>query len=1285
MKLFIFLIAVAFASGSPVRVIDRTADELKCGICQHLTQDLHNVLSKEDTQTKVVSGLMSRCEGLVEGQNERCRDIVHGIAPSMLSLLVDNVHPYVMCSTLEMCPVEHVEHEETQVEHVSKTTLCEFCQFAINIVERYVQKNASIPKINETLYNFCNDLPDPLKSECLQFAPAVVKALAEGVDPHQACVKAHVCPSETQEHPLTWNAVTCDVCNNVAENMFHEDAGAVCMDLKICLRPTLPAVQQEVRQEPQQEVGAGPGCELCEFLINTIDQYLKQNKSEAAINATVTKICNDLPEPLKDTCNSFAPQLVKVLAQGFDPEQACTKIGLCGSQHEPELEPERDEEEEPELEPERVGEYEHVLEPEREEEHEHVLEPEREEEHEHVLEPEREEEHEHVLEPEREEDREHVEPVEAGPGCELCQFLINTIDEYLKENKTEAAINATVTNFCNELPEPLKDTCTGFAPQLVKLLAEGVDPKQACTKIGLCSSSEEEHIEEHVEHEEHHEEQNVAAGPGCELCQFLINTIDEYLKENKTEAAINATVTNFCNELPEPLKDTCTGFAPQLVKLLAEGVDPKQACTKIGLCSSSEEEHIEEHVEHEEHHEEQNVAAGPGCELCQFLINTIDEYLKENKTEAAINATVTNFCNELPEPLKDTCTGFAPQLVKLLAEGVDPKQACTKIGLCGTSSEEHVTLNEDEIKRLEAGPGCELCQFLINTIDQYLKQNKTEAAVNATVTKFCNELPEPLKDTCNGFAPELVKILADGVDPKQACVKIGLCASSAVASVNEDPRVVEREEAGPGCELCQFLINTIDQYLKENKTEAAINATVTNFCNELPEPLKDTCTGFAPQLVKLLAEGVDPKQACTKIGLCSSAEPEHLEEHAQEHQEEHREAAGPGCELCQFLINTIDQYLKENKTEAAINATVTNFCNELPEPLKDTCTGFAPQLVKLLAEGVDPKQACTKIGLCSSYDQTPQIDGTKAGPECELCELVVKTVDKYITQNATEAAINTTILRLCQGLPEPLKTTCFQFAPEVVKALSQGVDPNMTCTKIKLCSGSEAPVFQFVTCQVCRSSMEKLYPEEFKKICRVACSEDSQAEQIAQSFAHKVKVAIKEPESALTCELCELLVKTLDTYLKNNHSSAAINSTLQKICKSLPAALQIECKVLTPLLVKELANGFNATKACTNIRACSNDTGEILSRIARSLTEEMNSLGGVKCSLCKDLIGVIDLDINGDEAKTKKQFEDVCHRLPPPTDQKCLDFVVPNFPKIWKEIVDGKLAPEKVCQTIKLC
>ena len=45
----------------------------------------------------------------------------------------------------------------------------------------------------------------------------------------------------------------------------------------------------------------GPACELCELLVQTIDQYLKDNHTEAAINATVYKLCNDLTGTLKDT------------------------------------------------------------------------------------------------------------------------------------------------------------------------------------------------------------------------------------------------------------------------------------------------------------------------------------------------------------------------------------------------------------------------------------------------------------------------------------------------------------------------------------------------------------------------------------------------------------------------------------------------------------------------------------------------------------------------------------------------------------------------------------------------------------------------------------------------------------------------------------------------------------------------------------------------------------------------------------------------------------------------
>ena len=51
-----------------------------------------------------------------------------------------------------------------------------------------------------------------------------------------------------------------------------------------------------------------------------------------------------------------------------------------------------------------------------------------------------------------------LQPPSAGPACELCQLLVQTVDQYLKDNHTEAAINATVYKLCNELPGTLKDT-----------------------------------------------------------------------------------------------------------------------------------------------------------------------------------------------------------------------------------------------------------------------------------------------------------------------------------------------------------------------------------------------------------------------------------------------------------------------------------------------------------------------------------------------------------------------------------------------------------------------------------------------------------------------------------------------------------------------------------------------------------------------------------------------------------------------------------------------------------
>nr|KAG5690865.1 hypothetical protein BaRGS_028897 [Batillaria attramentaria] len=399
--------------------------------------------------------------------------------------------------------------------------------------------------------------------------------------------------------------------------------------------------------------------------------------------------------------------------------------------------------------------------------------------------------------------------VEQGPACELCELIVQTVDQYLKDNKSIAAINGTVYKLCNDLPGSIKDTCMAFAPQLVAELAKGLDPKQACTAIKLCT--------------------NDTTGPACELCELIVQTVDQYLKDNKSIAAINGTVYKLCNDLPGTIKDT--------------------------------------------------VEQGPACELCELIVQTVDQYLKDNKSIAAINGTVYKLCNDLPGTIKDTCLAFAPQLVAELAKGLDPKQACTAIKLCtnDTTDSGRISVRTPEVKiEVEQGPACELCELIVQTVDQYLKDNKSIAAINGTVYKLCNDLPGTIKDTV---------------------------------------------EQGPACELCELIVQTVDQYLKDNKSIAAINGTVYKLCNDLPGTIKDTCLAFAPQLVTELAKGLDPKQACTTIKLCTN------------------DTTGPACELCELIVQTVDQYLKDNKSIAAINGTVYKLCNDLPGTIKDTVSG----------------------------------------------------------------------------------------------------------------------------------------------------------------------------------------------------------------------------------------------------------------------------------------------------------------------------------------------------------
>ncbi|ESO89053.1 hypothetical protein LOTGIDRAFT_154130 [Lottia gigantea] len=878
---------------------------------------------------------------------------------------------------LAICVVFATGSPVISLESLEDEVSCKLClTFIENLHDSLLNQDKQI-QVTHHLLSMCNELPKDEKSQC--------QDIVHGASPETMDIMA------TQMKPQE-----------------------LCGHLGVC------SAREEVKESPRvlkpvqsKQPGAGGACELCEFVVQAVDQYIEQNKSEAAINATLYKICNKLPDIIKSTCLGFIPDLVQVLAQGLDPKEACTKIHLCTG---------------------------------------------------------------YLIDQNKKTKEEVSKKSTAGGACELCEFVVQAVDQYIEQNKSEAAINATLYKICNKLPDIIKSTCLGFIPDLVQVLAQGLDPKEACTKIHLCTGYL---IDQNKKTKEEVSKKSTAGG-ACELCEFVVQAVDQYIEQNKSEAAINATLYKICNKLPDIIKSTCLGFIPDLVQVLAQGLDPKEACTKIHLCTgtTSNERKVENEIKNLE------LQANPECDVCKFVVQILDSVIGENKTEKSVNSTLFKICNSLPDDIKKMCYSIAPNLAKVLTEEFDPIRACVAIKLCEDPNKPVVEApsllkpkaTEVKYTQNQAGGACELCEFVVQAVDQYIEQNKSEAAINATLYKICNKLPDIIKSTvinyilqtlykicnklpdiikstCLGFIPELVQVLAQGLDPKEACTKIHLCSGNLNVHNHHEDSLKTNPIKGGGCDLCQFVVQTIDQFVRENKSEAAINSTLYKICNKLPDPLKTTCLTFAPNLVKVLAEGLDPKEACTKIHLCDVdykkwCSPDCEEKSESEivqpqplvskkgftlKEEPKEKENGAGCELCKLIVQEVDTYVKDNKSEAAINATLYKVCNSLPASFKLLCLTYIPELEKALKNGLDPEKACEEIHVCKNNTflrlVRRSVNLSFNEVKCDLCKDIVSSIDTDVYKD--EDVVKTAVDDICNRFPEPVKDEC-----------RQAVDPN---------------------------------------------------------------------------------------------------------------------------------------------------------------------------------------------------------------------------------------------------
>jgi saposin len=369
-----------------------------------------------------------------------------------------------------------------------------------------------------------------------------------------------------------------------------------------------------------------PQCSLCKLIVGYIDLVIQNNKSEAAIEAALEKICTIMPHSKKQECvdfvDKYGTKLVELLEKLSTPELVCFALGLC------------------------LKNTQEVL-------------------------------------PQRSIVMFNVKELTGNPiECSICKYVVGYIDAIIQTNKSEAAIEAALEKVCTIVPHAFNSTCIKFietyAPDLVELIAKYGTADQVCTKLGLCDKSKvAEPTSDNI--------QSVKSDAECKLCKYVISYINILIESNATEHELEKGLKAVCSLLPSKEHTACTNFVttygPIIPQLIAELDDPNVVCVLVGFCGKSNDKFIEIPSL------KTNKLKSVPCNLCQYLVNYLDVIIQSNSTEVKFEEALDKACKILPgtktqSECKVLVHLYGADLIKFLIEFGNPKTVCQELGIC---------------------------------------------------------------------------------------------------------------------------------------------------------------------------------------------------------------------------------------------------------------------------------------------------------------------------------------------------------------------------------------------------------------------------------------------------------------------------------------------------------------------------------------------------------------------------------------------------------------------------
>uniref|UniRef100_A0A5F4W9K1 Prosaposin n=1 Tax=Callithrix jacchus TaxID=9483 RepID=A0A5F4W9K1_CALJA len=173
--------------------------DVYCEVCEFLVKEVTKLIDNNKTEKEILDAFDKMCAKLPKSLSEECQEVVDTYGSSILSILMQEVSPEVVCSMLHLCSGMRLPALTVHVTQPKDGGFCEVCKKLVGYLDRNLEKNSTKEEILAALEKGCSFLPDPYQKQCDQFVaeyePMLIEILVEVMDPSFVCLKIGACPS----------------------------------------------------------------------------------------------------------------------------------------------------------------------------------------------------------------------------------------------------------------------------------------------------------------------------------------------------------------------------------------------------------------------------------------------------------------------------------------------------------------------------------------------------------------------------------------------------------------------------------------------------------------------------------------------------------------------------------------------------------------------------------------------------------------------------------------------------------------------------------------------------------------------------------------------------------------------------------------------------------------------------------------------------------------------------------------------------------------------------------